>query len=193
MNLRRSRSPHINATLDNNPTPLSHSVPSPLSHNTSLAAAADTGASGHYFALRHANILRNVRVTSHPVTVTLPNGHRISSTHVGELRITGLGPSARTVPLFRNTDLAHYPLLSISQICDSGNLKVIYNANSVCVRTIDTQCIQMVGSRHHTNDLYLIDASHPTQPHHAQSGMTLTYLRHLTWLLPSYTMSLMRN
>jgi hypothetical protein len=29
--------------------------------------------------------------------------------------------------------------------------------------------------------------------HHAQRGMTLTYLRRLTWLLPSFTMSLMRN
>jgi hypothetical protein len=106
-----------------------------------------------------------VCVTSHPVTVTLPNGHRINSTHVGELRIAGLGPSARTtVHLFRNTDLAHYPLLSISQICDSDSLEVIYNANSVCVRTIDKQCIQMVGSCHRSNGLFLIDVSHPTQP-----------------------------
>jgi hypothetical protein len=163
-------------------------VPS-LSHNTSLAAAA-AGASGHYFALRHANILRNVRVTSHPVTVTLPNGHRISSTHVGELRIAGLGPSARTVHLFRNTDLAHYPLLSISHICDSGNLEVML-----------TQCVfeplirnAFRWSALATVPMVYISSMCLTLPsHHAQRGTILTCLRRLTWLLPSFTMSIMRN
>jgi hypothetical protein len=165
-------------------------VPSSLSHNTSLAAA-DAGASGHYFALRHANILRNVRATRHPVTVTLPNGHRISSTHVGESPDWAHPHELSTCSATLTWPTTHCSLSAKFAI--PATLKLY---------TMLTQCVfePFIRNAFRWSALatvlmvYISSMCHTTLPsHHAQRGMTLTYLRRLTWLLLSFTMSLMRN
>ena len=64
----------------------SSAVPPPTQHQ----ANADTGTTGHYIALKDINCLHNVCPTTKEsaITVVLPTGEEIKSTHTGELQFS---------------------------------------------------------------------------------------------------------
>ena len=82
-----------------------------------IANIADTGCTNHYVTLASPLILKK-RPDPQPISVKMPNGQYITSTHIGELPIPNLPPSARTIRLFPSlTDI----LVSIGQLCDVGS------------------------------------------------------------------------
>jgi hypothetical protein len=77
-------------------------------------AIADTGTTGHYFQPHSACL--NITPTHKPVTVNMPQGTSIQSTHTGELPLPQLPASARVAHIF--PDLANHSLISIGVLCD---------------------------------------------------------------------------
>jgi hypothetical protein len=60
----------------------------------------------------------NKRLTQNPVTVAMPNGTIIRSTHEADLNLPQLTPKARHIHLCPG--LHSQPLLSMGQLCDAG-------------------------------------------------------------------------
>lgn len=89
--------------------------------------------------------------------MVLPNGECIRSTHTGELRIANLPIENRTVHLFQDNELPHYPLLSIGQLCQSGHVYVTFNSNGVYVRETKTNKLILQGQHDKQTGLYVID------------------------------------
>jgi hypothetical protein len=94
---------------------------------------ADSGTSGHYMAFSDASALLDVRpcTAGQAVTVSLPDGSTVTSTHTATLDLPSLpqGP-ARTVHLFPSFTGS---LLSMSVFCDAG-LSVQFDSDQVTVR-----------------------------------------------------------
>lgn len=96
--------------------------------NKKIEPAADTGASGHFFTINSVNDLKHVvPLGTKGVTVTLPDGNKIKSTHQGMLNIDSLSEKAKVVHLFPEI---HTSLLSIGQLCDA-DCKVNFDKNNV--------------------------------------------------------------
>ena len=94
---------------------------------------ADSGTSGHYMAFSDASALLNVRpcTADQAVTVSLPDGSTVTSTHTATLDLPSLPQgSARNVHLFPSFTGS---LLSISVFCDAG-LSVQFDSDQVTVR-----------------------------------------------------------
>ena len=53
-----------------------------------------------------------------PISVTLPDGMKVQSTHTGDLRIPQLPKSARACHIFPG--LASYSLISVVKLCEAG-------------------------------------------------------------------------
>jgi hypothetical protein len=90
------------------------------------SALSDSGASSH-FIVDGANVI-NKRVDTNPITITLPDGATLQSTHTCNVNIPWLrdeATRARIVP-----GLAHSSLLSTASFCDAG-YTVIFDAH-VC-------------------------------------------------------------
>jgi hypothetical protein len=102
--------------------------PEQLSISSPNVAIADAGASGHYFNLSASPFLSNIQDALEPLQVSMPNGSRITSTHLGVLQIAGEG---ETVHLFREEQLG-MSLLSVGKLCDRG-MSVIYSKGEVRV------------------------------------------------------------
>ena len=85
-------------------------------------AISDSGATGH-FLIKGAPAV-NIKIATNPITITLPNGKVIQSTHTCNLDIPWL-PAEMTeghiVP-----GLAHASLISTRKFCDAG-CKVVFN------------------------------------------------------------------
>ena len=134
-------------------TPQSSSSLSSLSKN-SIESVADTGASGHYFSTNSIHDLNNViPLGTKGVTVTLPDGNKIKSTHQGLLDIKSLPETARVVNIFPDI---HSSLLSIGQLCDA-DCKVNFDKNSVNICKDDK--IILTGTRNMSNKLWNINIS----------------------------------
>ena len=91
-------------------------------------AIADAGATGH-FVMAGAPVI-NVKPTTNPIRITLPDGQSIMSTHTCNLNIPWLPvfmTKAHIVP-----GMAHSSLISIKKFCDGG-CKVMYDENKVRV------------------------------------------------------------
>ena len=95
---------------------------------TRFMAIADTGATGH-FMMKNAPVI-NIQPAISPITITLPDGKTIKSTHTCNLNVPWL-PATMTaghiVP-----GMAHSSLISINKFCDGG-CKVVYDENEVKV------------------------------------------------------------
>ena len=91
-------------------------------------AIADAGATGH-FVMAGVPVI-NVRLTTNPIRITLPNGQIIVSTHTCNLNIPWL-PAFMT-EAYIVPGMAHSPLISIRKLCDGG-CKVKYNETEVRV------------------------------------------------------------
>ena len=85
-------------------------------------AISDSGATGHFLA-EGAPVI-NKRIADHPITITLPNGKVIQSTHTCNLDIPWLPAQiteAHIVP-----GLAHASLISTRKFCNAG-CKVVFD------------------------------------------------------------------
>ena len=79
-------------------------------------ALSDSGATSHFLMNGAAAV--NIKRTNHPITITLPNGKTIRSTHTCNLDIPwllGHMTEAHIVP-----GLAHASLISTRKFCDAG-------------------------------------------------------------------------
>ena len=122
-----------------------------------IANIADTGCTNHYGTIASPLIL-NKRPDPQPISVKMPNGQYITSTHIGELPIPNLPPSARTIRLFPSlTDI----LVSIGQLCDVGCV-AIQNAHTCQIQYKGTVVLE--GTRDCTTDyLWHFSFEPPTQ------------------------------
>ena len=115
----------------------------------STSIIADSGASGHYLAVK--NIPATIWKAKNPITVKLPNGERLQNTHECLLNIPLLDPSARLARIFPGIQ---HSLLSLGQLCDGG-CKVHLDAEIVDV--IYKEKVIMTGHRNHSNKLWEVD------------------------------------
>jgi len=105
--------------------------PSPPTHSHN--AIADTGATGHFLSLSAP--VANKRVTTTPISVVLPDGSTIHSTHTGHLLLSHALPATATLahifPALGSTSL-----LSIGQLCDHG-CTAVFTADTVAIHLHD--------------------------------------------------------
>ena len=89
--------------------------------------------------------LVNIRpVGNNSVSVSLPNGATIHSTHVGLLPNNKLPPSARLVHMFPGLNKV---LLSLGQFCDAGMKIILTEDKLVAVMDDDSQEVMFQGNR----------------------------------------------
>ena len=143
-------------------------IPSPPSIVSKPAIAAtnitdepiiDSGTSGHYFQLNTDTPTFNVKPTPTPITITLPNGSYMSSTHEGNLRLPGSLPSAATKVNF--FDKMSASLISIGQLCDYG-----------CTATFDQDSVTIThGTKKYSRE-------HATPPPDYTMQTTINHAQH---------------
>eukprot|EP00957_Ditylum_brightwellii_P205925 15346023-Ditylum_brightwellii.AAC.2 len=63
-------------------------LPPTLNTNTNAEAIADTGCTGHYFSI--TSPAQNIQPDKHRISVTLPDGNHIRSTHECDLPLEQL-------------------------------------------------------------------------------------------------------
>ena len=99
----------------------------PNTKNDSIAteyAISDSGATGHL--LVEGAPVTNLQVADNPISVTIPNGNNMTSTHTCNLDIPWLPnhvTEAHIVP-----GLVHASLISTRKFCEAG-CKVIFDAD----------------------------------------------------------------
>ena len=123
-------------------------------------ANADTGSTGHYMSLSSGSPLLNIRKTSHPIHVYMPNGNLMVSTHIAELDLPTVPSPARTVHIFPDME-GSLPLLSIGKLCDEGCI-AIYEKDTVNILMDNKTILQ--GKRDFSTGLWFIDLNKDNQP-----------------------------
>jgi hypothetical protein len=116
------------ATTLNNKSMFEECLPPPLikPHETEIV---DYGCTGH-FLLVNAPCLNKVK-SQNPLTVRLPNGATMESSHTAELNIPELNVAAFIAHVFPGMD-NHY-LLSVGQLCNEGYIVTFKNASvTIC-------------------------------------------------------------
>jgi hypothetical protein len=92
-------------------------------------AIVDSGCTGH-FLLVNAPCLNKVKSRT-PLTVRLPNGATMESSHTAELDITELNAAASKANVFLG--MANHSLLSVRQLCDEGYIVTFKQASvTIC-------------------------------------------------------------
>ena len=136
----------INQSLSNNPISLvsTHSI------------NADTGTTGNFIAHSDADVLLNIRPAINGISVALPNGDIITSTHTATLNLPSLPLSARAAHVFPGLTGS---LLSIGLLTDVG-LTAVYTADAVTILDTNGSPV-LTGQRSATTRLWMIDL--PTQ------------------------------
>ena len=89
----------------------------------SNTAMIDSGTTSHFLSV-NAPIL-NKRPTNNPVTVVLPNGQTIKSSHDCDIVWTILPPNARSARILPR--LANHSIISVVQLFDAGCTIIIDN------------------------------------------------------------------
>ena len=79
-------------------------------------AAFDSGATDHLLALDA--LVHNKKVTKKPISVTLPDGDQVHSTHAGDLDIPLLHIAAQYCHIIPG--LTNYSLISVVELCEGG-------------------------------------------------------------------------
>jgi len=118
-------------------------------------AAADSGASKHYFRLSDTTTLVNMQAQLKPEKVRFPNGDTIQSIKVGYLALPQLTEQGAKVHIFQNKDLSEFSLLAIGQLCDDGCI-AHYDRQRVWVTDRAGHTI-IEGFRDPTTGLYMVD------------------------------------
>ena len=125
---------------------------------------ADSGSSGNFATLDLP--VTNKRRTTHPITIQLPNGNHVTSTHKADLDLPMLLPAARHVHLVPG--LHNYSLLSIGQLCDAG-YHITFGSASMKVFHDDVCILQ--GSRSSHTKLWHINSVAPAPAHLAATAI----------------------
>ena len=118
-------------------------------------AIADTGATSNFFTIDTPVI--NRRIATAPISIQIPNGATMQSTHEAELDLPALPLAARLVHLVPSIQ---HSLLSMGQLCDAG-CDVIFDAKSVTVSYANQPVLK--GLRNSNTKLWHLDLS-PTTP-----------------------------
>ena len=126
-----------------------------LAHS-SHTANADTGTTGHYMSIRDVSVLLDVKPTTTPITVTLPDNTTATSTHIATLNLPQLPMDARRVHLFPNFLGS---LLSIGLLCDHG-MTAVYTSTTVNILDPNHNLI-LTGTRSAPSNLWFIDITGP--------------------------------
>ena len=129
--------------------------PNPSTQIALDTAIADAGALAHFILPRAP--VKNVQPTHHPLTINLPDGGTIKSTHTCLLDMPWLPTKARVAHIVPG--LAHTSLVSISTLCDAG-CKVKYNENTCDVYFKNMKV--WTGQRKPTTGLWVLPLS-PTK------------------------------
>ena len=79
-------------------------------------AALDSGATSHLMALDAP--VHSKKVTKKPISVTLPDGDQVHSTHARDLDIPQLHIAARYCHIIPG--LTNYSLISVLDLCEGG-------------------------------------------------------------------------
>ena len=139
-------------------------------------ALSDSGANSHFLMNGAAAV--NIKPTNHPITITLPNGKTIRSTHTCNLDIPWLPghmTEAHIVP-----GLAHASLISTRKFCDAG-CKVMFDEKECRVHFKGE--LVLVGGRDKTTGLWQLPIN-PTRKANQKSNM----IDHLDLQLPATKM-----
>jgi len=91
---------------------------------------SDTGATGNYIAFKDISLLANLRIATQPISVTLPDGSKATSSHIAELNFPHLAPQARIAHVFPTFTSS---LISTGVLCDAG-YTTTYDKQKVHVR-----------------------------------------------------------
>jgi hypothetical protein len=95
-------------------------------HETAIVDSGFTG----YFLLVNAPYLNKVK-SQNPLTVRLPNGATMESSHTSVLEIPELNAAASIVHVFPG--MANHSLLSVGQLCNEGYTVTFKNASvTIC-------------------------------------------------------------
>ena len=122
----------------------------------SPTALCDSGATSHFITDDVTHVL-NKQTATNPITITLPDGATLRSTHTCELDIPTLRSSARQAHIVPG--LAHTSLLSTAKFCDAG-YTVTFDATSCQVRDGPTVVLQ--GQRDPSTTLWSLPLSTTT-------------------------------
>ena len=117
---------------------------------------ADTGTTGHFISLPDSAVLLDIQPVDSGISVSLPNGQVITSTHTATLNLPSLPLSARSAHIFPTLTGS---LLSIGMLTDAG-LTAVYTADAV--RILDSNgSIVLAGWRSPSTRLWMIDLPAP--------------------------------
>ena len=113
---------------------------------------ADTGTTGNFIALPDAAALLDITPVANGISVSLPNGQVIRSTHTATLNLPSLPLSARAAHIFPSLTGS---LLSIGMLTDAG-LTAIYTADAVRIQDAVGVTV-LAGKRSPSTRLWMID------------------------------------
>ena len=106
-----------------------HSIIPPA---TSIIAKGDSAASNHYFALRDAAVLDEVRQDQVGTSVMLPDASSLTSVASAHLPLSkDLTPKATKTALFDNLQSS---LISLGQLCDDNCTVVLNKRNLFAIK-----------------------------------------------------------
>jgi hypothetical protein len=116
-------------------------------------AIADTGTTGHYLKPSSPHLDR--QPDAHPITVSMPNGAGIQSSHTCTLDLPTLPKNSKQAHILPG--LASHSLLSIAQFCDHGCIVQFSRDNC---RVLHNKTLLLEGPRDPATNLWLL----PLQP-----------------------------
>jgi hypothetical protein len=122
-------------TLNSNSTYEICQTPTLLKQHES--AIVDSGCTGH-FLLVNAPCLNKVK-TRTPLTVRLPNGAIMESSHTAELNIPELNAAASKSHIFHG--MSNHSLLSVGQLCDEGYIVTIKQSSVTICHSDNSQIL----------------------------------------------------
>jgi hypothetical protein len=117
-------------------------------------AIVDSGCTGH-FLLVNAPCLKKVKSRT-PLTVRLPNGATMESSHTAELDIPELNTAASKTHVFPG--MANHSLLSVGQLCDEGYIFTFKRAAVTICNPDNSQILS--GPRYSNTGLWRINLKH---------------------------------
>jgi hypothetical protein len=109
--------------------------------------SVDSGCTGQ-FLLVNAPCLNKVK-SQNPLTVRLPNGATMESSHTAALDIPELNAAASIAKVFPG--MSNYSLLSVGQLCNEGYTVTFKNAS---VTICDSQEFQILSGAHNLDTVF---------------------------------------
>jgi hypothetical protein len=134
-------------------------------------AIVDYGCTGH-FLLVNASCLNKVKSRT-PLTVRLPNGATMESSHTAELDIPELNAAASKAHVFPG--VANHSLLSVGQLCDKGYIVTFKNASVTVCNSQKSQILS--GPRDLDTGLWRINLKQDNQQKHQPVANNVYELR----------------